>query len=108
MYAWMAIANREKGNAPLQAIKKLDLAKGPKHIWSASPKGFVGEPLMIPSHNKSEEDSGWVLVLVWNSTRRGTDLVILDASNLSEVAVLEIPIAMPHGLHGCWVPNVAT
>jgi all-trans-8'-apo-beta-carotenal 15,15'-oxygenase len=28
--------------------------------------------------------------------------VILNAADLSEVAVLELPLAIPHGLHGSW------
>jgi len=29
--------------------------------------------------------------------------VILDAATMDEVAVLELPLALPHGLHGSWV-----
>jgi len=29
--------------------------------------------------------------------------VILDAATLAEVAVLEMPLALPHGLHGSFV-----
>ena len=35
--------------------------------------------------------------------RRGSDLVILDAKHLKELAVYELPISIPHGLHGSWV-----
>jgi carotenoid cleavage dioxygenase-like enzyme len=50
------------------------------------------------------EDDGWVLCLVWNGARCASDLVILDAASLAEVAVLELPLAVPHGLHGSWAP----
>jgi all-trans-8'-apo-beta-carotenal 15,15'-oxygenase len=33
-------------------------------------------------------------------------LVILNAVDLSEVAVLELPLAIPHGLHGSWAESV--
>jgi len=45
-----------------------------------------------------------VLDLVWNGARAASDLVILNARDLSEVAVLELPLAVPHGLHGSWAP----
>ena len=35
--------------------------------------------------------------------KKGSDLVILDAKDLKELAVYELPISIPHGLHGSWV-----
>ncbi len=35
-YGWMAVAERESGNDPLQAIKKLDLISGERQVWSAA------------------------------------------------------------------------
>ncbi len=108
-YAWMAVAERELGNDPLQAIEKLDLSTGERRVWSASPRGFVSEPVMVPRpaagpDDQCAEDEGWLLCLVWNGARCASDLVILDAATLAEVAVLELPLALPHGLHGSWAP----
>lgn len=102
-YGWMAVAERETGNDPLQAIKKLDLISGERQVWSAAPRGFVSEPLMVPRPGATAEDDGWVLCVVWNGARCASDLVILDAATLAEVAVLELPLAIPHGLHGSFV-----
>ena len=103
-FAWMAVTERESGNDPLQAIKKLDLQSGDRMVWSAAPRGFVSEPLMVPRPGASGEDDGWVLCLVWNGARCASDLVILDAASMAEVAVLELPLAVPHGLHGSFAP----
>ncbi|MDP6193895.1 MAG: carotenoid oxygenase family protein [Prochlorococcaceae cyanobacterium ETNP18_MAG_1] len=102
-YSWMAVTESSVGNAPLQAIKKLDLINGEDCVWSAAPRGFVSEPLMVPRPGSEAEDDGWVLVAVWNGERRATDLEILNANDLSEQAVVELPLAIPHGLHGSWV-----
>ncbi|MFM7236698.1 MAG: carotenoid oxygenase family protein [Cyanobium sp.] len=102
-YAWMAVAERESGNDPLQAIKKLDLQSGERRVWSGAPRGFVSEPLMVPRPGGSQEDDGWVLTVVWNGGRDASDLVILDAASMAEVAVLPLPLALPHGLHGSFV-----
>jgi all-trans-8'-apo-beta-carotenal 15,15'-oxygenase len=102
-HAWMAVAERERGNDPLQAIQKLDLTSGESRVWSAAPRGFVSEPLMVPRPGATAEDDGWVLTVIWNGARCASDLVILDAASLEEVAVLELPLALPHGLHGSWV-----
>jgi all-trans-8'-apo-beta-carotenal 15,15'-oxygenase len=105
--SWMAVAERERGNDPLQAIKKLDLRSGEGRVWSAAPRGFVSEPVMVPRPGAMAEDDGWVLCLVWNGARCASDLVILDAASMAEVAVLELPLAVPHGLHGSWAPAAA-
>jgi all-trans-8'-apo-beta-carotenal 15,15'-oxygenase len=47
-YGWMAVAERETGNDPLQAIKKLDLVNGERKVWSAAPRGLVSEPVSVP------------------------------------------------------------
>jgi all-trans-8'-apo-beta-carotenal 15,15'-oxygenase len=129
-YAWMAVTEQERGNAPLQAIEKLDLLSGERRIWSAAPRGFVSEPVMVPTPLPLEnaprprpssevaapagggdspagprgchEDAGWVLVLVWNAARDASDLVILDAATMDQVALLELPLGIPYGLHGSW------
>jgi all-trans-8'-apo-beta-carotenal 15,15'-oxygenase len=102
-HAWMAVAERERGNDPLQALQKLDLTNGESRVWSAAPRGFVSEPLMVPRPGAAAEDDGWLLSVIWNGARCASDLVILDAGTMEEVAVLELPLALPHGLHGSWV-----
>jgi all-trans-8'-apo-beta-carotenal 15,15'-oxygenase len=107
-YGWMAVAERETGNDPLQAIKKLDLVNGERKVWSAAPRGFVSEPVMVPRITPAggpepAEDDGWVLTLIWNGARCASDLVILDAASMEELAVVELPLAIPYGLHGSFV-----
>ncbi|WP_036916777.1 MULTISPECIES: carotenoid oxygenase family protein [unclassified Prochlorococcus] len=102
-YSWMATAQKDNGNGPLQAIKKLNLINLESDYWSAAPRGFVSEPLMIPNNKSQNEDDGWVLVLIWNGQLQSTQLVILKANDLSHQATLDLPIKIPHGLHGSWV-----
>ncbi len=101
-HTWMAVAERERGNDPLQALMKLDLVSGERRVWSAAPRGFVSEPVMVPRPGATAEDDGWLLCVVWNGARCASDLVILDAVSMAEVALLELPLALPHGLHGSW------
>jgi all-trans-8'-apo-beta-carotenal 15,15'-oxygenase len=106
-HAWIAVAERSRGNDPLQAIEKLDLSSGARRVWSAAPRGFVSEPVMVPAPDARGEDDGWIMTLVWNGARSASDLVILRADDLSEQAVLPLPLAIPHGLHGSWAPAAA-
>ncbi len=104
-YSWMATASKAIGNAPLQAIKKLNLVNRKAFYWNAAPRGFVSEPIMIPDEYSQNEDDGWVLILLWDGATQSSQLVILDAKNLKHQATLELPIKIPHGLHGTWVRN---
>lgn len=110
-FVWMAAAARERGSAPQQLIEKLDLHSRERRFWTAGARCFVGEPVMVPRPGgpgeaaPPAEDDGWVLAVVWNAGRGGSDLVILDASTLAEVALLELPVGVPHGLHGSWCAN---
>ena len=101
-YSWMAIAQRKCGNGPLQAIKKIDLINQTEIIWSSGPRGFVSEPIFIPKPSLKKEDEGWVLCLIWNAEIKKTELIILDAEDMTLKCVLDIPIGIPHGLHGSW------
>ena len=104
-FSWMACTYQKLGNAPLQSIKKINLTSGDELFWSAGPKGFVSEPIMVPSKDNGSEDEGYLFIVVWNGERRGTDLVILNSKDMEEIAVYELPISIPHGLHGSWVDN---
>ena len=91
------------GERSTSSNKKINLTSKEEISWSAGPSGFVSEPIMVPSENSSKEDEGFLFILLWNGKRRGSDLVILDAKELKELAVYELPISIPHGLHGSWV-----
>ena len=104
-YSWMACTEQKTGNAPLQAIKKINLNTKEEIFWSAAPKGFVSEPIMVPKLNSDIEDEGFLFILIWNGDRKGSDLVILNSQNLEELVTYKLPINIPHGLHGSWANN---
>ena len=104
-YSWMACTEQKTGNAPLQAIKKINLNTKEEIFWSAAPKGFVSEPIMVPKLNSDIEDEGFLFIIIWNGDRRGSDLVILNSQNLEELVTYNLPINIPHGLHGSWSNN---
>lgn len=102
-YLYLGGAHSASGNAPLQAILKVDLATGQEQVWSAAPRGFAGEPVFVPRPGSQTEDDGWVLVLTYNAARGCSDLVILDARDLSAIARLYLKHHVPYGLHGSFV-----
>ncbi len=107
-YLYMGAADAATGNAPLQAFEKVDLETGEKQIWSAAPHGFASEPNFVPRSHDGDEDDGWVLGLVYDSTHQRSDVVILDAKDLDKqpVARLHLKHHIPYGLHGNFVNKV--
>ena len=106
-YLYAAAAHKSTGNAPLQAIFKLDLELQQRQLWSAAPAGFIGEPIFIPRPNSQTEDDGWLLALVYDAEHHRSDVVILDAVNLEkgEIAKLHLKHHIPYGLHGSFTPE---
>ncbi|QIZ72117.1 carotenoid oxygenase family protein [Oxynema aestuarii] len=106
-YLYLGVADRETGNAPLQAVMKWDAETGDRQVWSAAPRGFGGEPLFVPRPGGDGEDDGWVLLLVYDAARHGSDLVILDARAIASgpIARLHLKHHIPYGLHGSFTPE---
>lgn len=112
-YVYLAIAAQPQGNAPLQGLLKLDLTTGEQKIWSAAPKGFVGEPIFVPAitttanqHSQIKEDRGWILSVVYDAAQHRSDVVILDASTWQLQACLHLKHHIPYGLHGSYTPEL--
>ncbi|WP_353931159.1 carotenoid oxygenase family protein [Okeanomitos corallinicola TIOX110] len=101
-YLYSAATHNPSGNAPLQAIWKVDITSDTREIWSAAPCGFVGEPIFIPRPNSEKEDEGWVITLVYDAEHHRTDVVILDAQNIQQGAIAKLHLKhhIPYGLHG--------
>jgi all-trans-8'-apo-beta-carotenal 15,15'-oxygenase len=107
-YLFIGAAHDETGNAPLQAILKLDLQKGERQLHSFAPSGYVSEPIFVPKPNSQAEDEGWVLTLVYDGSKHRSTLAILDGQNLAgeAIALLHLKHHIPYGLHGNWCDRV--
>ncbi|GBF79580.1 carotenoid oxygenase family protein [Aphanothece sacrum] len=107
-YLYLGTTHNSLGNAPLQAILKLDVKTKERQVHSFAPQGYVGEPIFVPKPNGTSEDEGWVLTLVYDGIRHRSDLVILDGQNLekSPLATLHLKHHIPYGLHGNWTNEV--
>lgn len=64
-----------------------------------------GEPVMVPRAAAKSEDDGYVLTLVYDGKRGRSLLYVLDARDLSTVAVAMLPHHVPPGFHGNFVPS---
>ena len=107
-YLYLGTAAAPQGNAPLQALLKFDTESHQTQLWSAAPRGFMGEPLFVPRPQGQGEDDGWLIGVLYAGDRQCCDVVILDGRDLSAgpVARLRLPHHIPYGLHGSFVPQL--
>ncbi|XP_063167533.1 carotenoid-cleaving dioxygenase, mitochondrial isoform X1 [Candoia aspera] len=87
------------------ALVKMDTATKEMKIWQE--KGmYPSEPVFVPEPHSAAEDSGVILsVVLTPKQNQGSFLLILDAKNFSELGRTEIPVQIPYGFHGSFVPS---
>jgi carotenoid cleavage dioxygenase-like enzyme len=72
---------------------------------SADSPGGPGEAVFVPASGGADESSGWYIGYVYDPTRHGSDLVIIDASDFEgkPAARIKLPQRVPFGFHGNWI-----
>ena len=92
------------GSAP---IYRYDMAGGPRQAHDFGPGRVPGEFVFVPRSADAPEGDGWVMGYVIDRNTDTTDLVILDASDMSKppVASVHIPHRIPPGFHGNWLAD---
>ncbi|RDH75786.1 9-cis-epoxycarotenoid dioxygenase [Mycolicibacterium moriokaense] len=85
----------------------LDTGDAVEHRFgTASSAGKPGEAVFVPSTDgRAGEGNGWYLGYVYDPSRDGSDLVIIDASDFAgePVARIQLPQRVPFGFHGNWI-----
>ena len=67
----------------------------------------VGEFVFHPSSPDAAEDDGVLMGYVYDQLTDRSELAILDAHTLQDVARIKLPHRVPAGFHGNWVPSAA-
>ncbi len=86
-------------------VLRHDLAGGSTQTRTFGPGTAVSEFVFVPSHDDAAEDEGVLMGFVHDLAAGETDLAILDAQTLDDVASVRIPARVPFGFHGNWVPS---
>jgi carotenoid cleavage dioxygenase len=76
------------------------------HDFGAGRKAM--EPVFVPRAPDAAEDDGWVLTFVYDAVTDTSEVVVLSAQDLAgePVATVHLPVRVPYGFHGNWVPDV--
>jgi carotenoid cleavage dioxygenase-like enzyme len=99
----------DRWTAPAEPIGllKFDLARDEVASWSPGPGCTPSEPLFVRAVDGHSDDEGWLLTVVDDANRGGSDVYVLDASSLGRrrpEAVIHLPARLPVRSHGEWVP----
>ena len=94
----------DAGGGP--AIKH-DLVAGTSVEHDYGPGRETLEPVFVAREGAADEDDGWVMSYVYDATTDRADVVILDAQDFTgdPVATVHLPVRVPFGFHGNWVPT---
>jgi carotenoid cleavage dioxygenase len=90
------------------AIAHVDHATGKKVVHAFGAGNITSEPVFVPRAANAAEGDGWLLQTVYRGAESRSDLVILDAANISAapIAVASLPRRVPFGFHGNWAAGV--
>lgn len=107
-YAWaMGLPDVDSaefvGSAPLI---RHDLAAGTRTERVFGSDAVLGEFVFVPRSADAAEGDGWLMGYVIDRAGETTDLAILDATTLEDVARVHVPHVIPPGFHGNWLPAV--
>lgn len=97
------------GDGDRGPILKHDLVAGVTEVHDPGPGRTSLEPVFVPRSpdRDAAEDDGWLLAYVHDAATDRSDVVVLDAGDVTAkpVATVHLPVRVPYGFHGSWIPD---
>ena len=109
-YGYSLTSGMEDGHVAYDGatgFMKFDMHTGQGQHYKL-PKGVApAEPFFVAAHSATSEDDGYVLSYVYEPATHTSDLWIIDASDFmaGPIAKVKLPVRVPIGFHGVWVPQ---
>jgi carotenoid cleavage dioxygenase len=105
-YGYLVESPPEPDRIRFAGLFRRDFDTGETQHFDPGPGRSANEGLFVPDPDGTDEDDGWVLTYVYDAATAGSELVVLDAADLTAgpVATVELPARVPHGFHAAWVP----
>jgi len=102
-----AAANRLGAGVSAERLVKYDLATGACTELDLGPETAPSELVFVPAGEGAGEDEGWLVGYAYDRARDASDFLVLDASRFAgpPVARVRLPVRVPFGFHGNWVPD---
>ncbi|MFD9724973.1 carotenoid oxygenase family protein [Streptomyces sp. NPDC059072] len=88
------------------AVRFHDTETGASLVWDAGDLS-VGEPVFAPVPGKDSEEHGYWLTFATDRTDGSAWFLVVPAQDPASgpVARARVPVRVPLGLHGCWLPT---
>ncbi len=90
------------------AVLRHDLGAGTTAVRHLGRGREAGELCFVPGDGAVDEATGVLMGYVFDRDREASDLVVLDAETLEDVATVHLPARVPTGFHGNWAPTGAS
>ncbi|MFI6596850.1 carotenoid oxygenase family protein [Nonomuraea sp. NPDC050536] len=84
---------------------KFDTVTGEQRLLSHGEGRMPGEAVFVPAEGGTNEDDGYLLTIVSDLQADASQLLVVDAGDLSTVATVELPRRVPAGIHGHWIED---
>jgi len=94
------------GGSAAAALIRYDLRGDAATAHEFGPGRTPGEAAFVPADDRAGGD-GWLMTYVYDAGTGKSDLVILDATDLTAppVAEIHLPVRVPYGFHGNWLAD---
>ena len=92
------VLGRTDGNC----IGRFDTHTGQLKPFFPGPGRAVHEPVFIPRSASSGEGEGYLLAVAHNVLQSTTELYVIDAATLEELARITLPFKSSPQVHGTW------
>lgn len=91
------------------AVYRHDVERGTTESHFYGARQLTGEVVFVPRHAGAAEHEGWLLSYVHDLDGGPSQVVILNADDLAgpPQAVIHLPVRVPLGFHGNWIPAQA-
>lgn len=106
-YGYTVAVAGAAGDYGFPSILKHDMRSGTATEFSVGAGRHSAEPVFIPREGATNEDDGYLMTYVFDANKNTSDLLILDAQDLSRPALAQVhlPSRVPYGFHGNWVAD---
>ena len=95
------------GSVPGDHVLKHDVVAGTTQVRNLGAGTEAAEFCFVPSSDAAAEDDGVLMGYVFDRASGRSDLRVLDAGTLEDVAAVHLPGRVPAGFHGNWAPSAA-
>jgi carotenoid cleavage dioxygenase-like enzyme len=97
------VGSQDAGDFP-NRIVKADVERRESATWSHTGT-YPGEPVFVRAPGSKPEDGGVLLSIVLDPAANASFLLVLDATDLTEMARAWVPHSIPFGFHGNYLPE---